>query len=231
MFKMRVVLLGVLALLVTSGIAASTASATGPYWRVAGARLEKGAKQIKLQLKDKAVLVAETNPEPLRIECSKSISEGATIEGNGTSQGQDKGRISFTSCTTSLKECGVVEPIATKPTKSYLATATTQTKIVDVFEPTEGDKYVEITLKGKCASLPIGTPEPVTGAVVAELIPAGKESPEGQMVFPEKPIMEVKHEGTTVNIERLKFATIPSGLSAGYGVRLATGERYGVFET
>jgi hypothetical protein len=51
MSKMSIPLLGALALLVVSGLAASTASAAGPYWHVGGSRFEKGATGLNSKAK------------------------------------------------------------------------------------------------------------------------------------------------------------------------------------
>jgi hypothetical protein len=227
MFKMRVALLGVLALFIVSGIAASTASAAGPYWHVNGSRLESGAKQLKLQNKTTAVLAIPSIG--LEIECKSSISEGATIEGNGANQGQDKGRITYTSCKSNAAGCTVGEPITTKPTKSYLAIAATQTKIVDVFEPTEGTLFVTIKLAGGSCLL-AGSYE-VTGGAVAEVVPAGTEAVEGLLSFPKTAITSVKHEGGAATTIELKTKGLASTFSSIYGAKLATGEKYGVTET
>jgi hypothetical protein len=226
MFKMRVALLGVLALFIVSGVSTSAASAAGPYWRVNGARLETGARQLKLQNKGVLKLITEVGKPAIEIECNRSVSEGGTIEGNGTNQGQDKGRITYTSCTTNATGCTVVEPITTVGTKSYLANAATQTGIVDVFEPTEGTTFVTITLKGTCI---VAGKYAVTGKVAAETIPVEKEAQEGILNFPSAAVTTVKHEGTEKSVG-LSFGGAPARFIGVYGARLATNEVYGVFQ-
>ncbi len=226
MFKARLAVLGALALFIVSGIAASTASA-GPFWHVNGSKFETGAKQVKLQTKGSAVLKSPS--VKLEIECKNSISEGATLEGNGSKfQGQGKGRVSYSSCKViSPTGCTVVEPIVTTSLKSYLANAATQTGIVEVFEPSTGLTFVTLKLL-TCGSL---TEVGVNGNIAAEVIPAGVEGQEGLLVFPATAIGKVKHEGQekTLKLETVGF---PATFTAAYGARLATfPEKFGAFET
>ena len=226
MLKTRVVLLGVLALFIASGVMTSSASASGPFWHVNGSLFSTGTKQIKLQSKGAAVLSLPSLK--IEITCNNSISEGSTIEGNGTSQGQGKGRITYSSCKSNAAGCTVAEPITTNPIKSYLAVAATQTKDVEVFEPGQGTLFVTLKLSGGSCLL-AGSFE-VTGGAVAELIPSGSEAQEGLLFFPKTPITKVKHEGVEKTVE-LKTKGLESAFTAAYGARLQTGEKYGVFET
>lgn len=216
-------------LLIVSGFATSTASALGPYWHVNGSKLV-GTRPIKLQLKGVAVLRAETKPTAFTIECGGARSEASTIGGNGTTQGQDKGRLTFSSCKTSLKECIAPETITTNETKSYLALAATQTKIVDVFEPTTGTKYVEFKLTGKCGVIETNVNLAVIGSVAAEVIPVGVEQKEGLLNFPTTAIRLVKHEGTEV-VLGMKFANIEAVFGGAFGATLEQGGTFGVTET
>jgi hypothetical protein len=229
MFKMRVALMGAMALLVVSGFAASTASALGPYWHVNGVKLTTQSKAINLQLKGVAKL--SVSNLALVIECKASSSEGATIEGNGTKQGKDKGKIKYTECKNNQKECEVVEPITTNETKSYLGQLKSGA-IVDVFEPTVGKVFVEIQIKGvgSCPTLVKGK-FPVDGSVAAEVKPENKEVKEGDLQFTEPAIKTIKHEGTPTAVG-LTFggATNEATFSAGYGAQLESGEVFGVTE-
>jgi hypothetical protein len=236
MFKTRVALLGVLALFIASGIAASTASAEqnqGPYWRVAGSRLGQGmAKQVKLQAKSVTVLKGKVIAGVAAvIECHRSESEGATIEGQGNFQGQDKGRVFFEQCKTvftpASPECAVEEPIRTNQIKSYLAynPNNNQQKFIDVFEPQQGNVFVKIKFVGKLC--PVNEAS-VAGAVAGELIPIEKEGQEGLLNFPETPITTIEHEHQRRTIG-LKFALEPAVFSGAYGARLETNELWGVF--
>ena len=228
MLKVRFALLGALTLFMFSGVMTSVASASGPFFHVGGTKLS-GTKQIKLQAKGPAVFKAPS--VKLEVECNGSVSEGATIEGGGETQGQAKGRVSFSSCKVPLPkpECEVAQPIVTNQLKSYLAISVkpvTQTKDVEVFEPSTGVQFTELKLTN-CGSL---TTVGVTGSIAAELIPVGAEGQEGLVVYPAAAITEVNHEGT---IKKLKFETVATvdSFVAAYGARLATfPEKFGIFE-
>lgn len=230
--KMRAGVLALLALFIVSGIAASASSAAGPYWHVASSRLGQGqVRQLKLQLKGTAVLSASFSAESkVTVVCNSSVSEGATIEGQGERQGQGKGRITFTSCkvTKPTSGCTVVEPITTAQVKSHLVTyAGTQAKYAELFEPTEGKTYVTLKFVGSGCGVVVGS-QPVTGTVAAEVLPVEKESQEGLLNFPAEPLTKVFLEG-----EEKKPGLFLGGhetvFNAAYGARLATGEQWGVF--
>ncbi len=231
MFKVRLAILGALALFIVSGISATAASAAGPFWHVGGATL-KGTRQIKLQSKGALLLKA---PGTLEILCGNSISEGATIEGNGTTQGQGKGRTFYSSCTvpTPAGKCAVVGgSITTNPIKSYLANAATQTGIVEVFEPGQGTVFATFFLESQpgntCPFKEVG----VAGSAVAEVIPTGVELQEGLLVFPSTAILKVKHEGVETTLPSLKTVGAVATFSGVYAARLATfPEKFGAFET
>jgi hypothetical protein len=210
-----------------SGVMTSVASASGPFFHVGGTKLS-GTKQIKLQSKGSAVFKSPS--VKLEIECNNSVSEGATIEGGGETQGQAKGRVSFSSCKvlSPKTECEVNQPIVTNQLKSYLAISVkpvTQTKDVEVFEPSQGVQFTELTLT-KCSLTTVG----VTGSIAAELIPVGVEGQEGLVVYPATAITEVNHEGVA---KKVKFETVgvTDSFVAAYGARLATfPEKFGIFE-
>jgi len=229
MFKARAALLGLLALFIASGIAASTASAAGPYWHVNGSKLGQGvAKQVKLQLKGTAVLKGEVSGAVVVIECKNSISEGATIEGQGNVQGQDKGRLTFTQCTVvKPTNCTVVEPITTVQTKSHLVylPENKQQKFGELFEPQQGETFVTLKFAGKTCLLPATN---VKGTVAAEVLPIEAEGQEGLLNFPETQIEKVVLEQQTRKIG-LFLGEKATVFSAAYGARLETGEKWGVF--
>ncbi len=245
MFKTRVALLGVLALFIASGIAASTASAgQGPFWHVNGAKLGQGAsKQVKFQAKynETASLFrfsALGGAVVLELKCHNSYSEGGTIEGQGAFQGQDKARIVFEQCKTLFKaaeECKIVEPIRTNQLKSYLAYNNTkpenkQQKFVDVIEPSAAQAagvFFVLHFEGKGC---LFTEAKLEGSMAAEILPIEKESQELLFFFPGEPIGSVVHEQQERKIG-LKFAEEPAVLSGAYGARLATNEPWGVFGT
>jgi hypothetical protein len=227
MFKMRVALLGVLALFIVSGIAASAASAVGPYWHVNGSRQEKGAFQNTLQVKGTAVLNSEIGTTKIVITCTASESEGATIEGNGTNQGQDKGQIKYSSCTVNVPKC-VVEPITTKPTKSHLVTwKGAQSKYADLFEPTEGNTFTVVKIVKGAETCLVAAVLEVKGSVAAEVVPKESESQEGLLNFPSTAISEVFLEGVTKN-PSLLLGTKPAIFAAAYSSKLGT-NKFGVF--
>jgi len=225
--KAAAILSYALTLLVFSGAMTSAASASGPYWHVGGAKLQ-GTRQIKLQAKGPAVFKLPSIK--LEIECNGSVSEGATIEDGGETQGQAKGRVSFSSCKVLLPktECEVAQPIVTNQLKSYLANSVkpvTQTKTVEVFEPSQGAIFTELKLTN-CGLTTIA----ITGSIAAELIPVGIERQEDLFSFPATSITEVNHEGA---LHKLKFETVgvATTLVETYGARLATfPEKFGPFE-
>lgn len=200
----------------------------GPFWHVNGTQLKQGIRQVKLQLKGTSFLKTTASGEKLEIACKNAVSEGATIEGQGSFQGQDKGRLAFTQCKfVKPATCEIVEPITTNQTKSYLAfnPNSNQQKFVDVFEPQQGTTFV--TLKfGKKLCLTLAS-APVSGSAAAEIIPVEKEGQEGLMNFPEEPITSVLHEGEVkkVGLKVLEAATF----SGAFGARLETNEPWGVF--
>lgn len=234
--KLKAGLLGLLALLAVSGIAASTAAASGPFWHVGGTKLGQGAtKQIKLQ--SKSALVLKTPLLAVEVECKNSISENATIEGVGASQGQGTGRVTYTQCKVlkpAKAECKVAEPITTNQLKSFLALATPnqekpkQAKMVNVFEPSTGLTFVILKFSEGCGT-PVAGERGVNGAIAAELVPVEKEAQEGLVAFPSEAISKIKHEGQERTL-KLEILSDPSIFSGTYGARLASNEPFGVFE-
>jgi hypothetical protein len=232
MFKTRVALLGVLALLTASGITASMASAAGPYWHVNGSKLGQGAtRQVKLQAKGITIFKEKiVGSITIVIECHNSYAEGAGIEGVGNLQGQDKGRIVFEQCKTVFKPaeaCTVVEPIKTNQLKSYLAynKALTQQKFVDVFEPQQRLGFIVLRFSGSGCLL---TEDEVIGSVAAEIVPIEKEAQELLLNFPEEPITSVIREQQERSVILLQGSEQVM-YSGAYGARLATNEPWGVF--
>ncbi len=204
-------------------------SGVGPYWHVNGSRFESGSKQLKLQQKGPIALKA---PSTLELECNGGVSEGATLEGNGTGQGQAKGRLTFTSCkvlTPAENKCILVEPITTNPLKSYLAQAATQTGIVEVFEPGQGTVIAALHFveNGKCVFKEAGA----GGTITAKIIPTGVEHQEGLLAFPSIAITKVKHEGIETTLPSLKLVGAAATFSGAYGSRLQSNELFGAFET
>jgi hypothetical protein len=228
--KLGAALLGSAALLLASVSMTSVASASGPFWHVNGARLESGSKAIELKGKGEAILVSPSLE--LEVKCTTSASESSAIEGNGGSQGLDKGKVKYTGCKVAKPnkaECTVTEPITTNFTKSYLAES--GESFVDVFEPTEGKVFVNLTFSKGCPELIRGT-QPVDGSAAAEVKPKGSEVTEGTLSFPTTAIKEVKHEGTAKKIGlTIGASSTAATFSATYGAKLTTGEKFGVFST
>lgn len=233
MFKVRLALYGALTLFALSGVVTSVASASGPFWHVGGSKFTEGTRQLKLQ--SKGALVLKSPEAKVEIECKNSISEGATIEGSKETQGQGKGRVTYSSCVTlkpTTEGCALLKPvITTNPLKSYLAysvTPVTQTKIVEVFEPGQGSVFVTFEMTPQCGAAleKVG----VTGNVAAEVIPARVEGQEGMIAFPSPIISEVNHEGV---IKKLQLSTIllHAVFTGVYGARLANfPEKFGAFD-
>jgi hypothetical protein len=193
-----------------------------PTWYVSGNQLKQGTRQIKLQVKGVAILKSVVAGKALKIECKNAVSEGSTIEGNGLGQGQGKGRITFTSCAS--ETCPPHEPIITNQTKAHLGTSTgSQSKYVELFEPTQGENFTEIKLGGACL-----VTVAAKGTVAAEVIPGEAEGQEGLLNFPEPPIEKVNLEGQEKKVG-LKLGAEPAKFSGTFGARLETKEVFGVF--
>jgi hypothetical protein len=225
MFKTRIALLGALALIVASGVFASQASAAGPYWHVNGTKLTQGTRQLKLQIKGVFIQKANIGGSSLTAECHTSLAEGAAIEGNGSSQGQDKGRLIFSQCKLSVPECKIVDPLTTAQTKSHLVTVkNAQTKYADLFEPAQGTTFLTYTISG----CPLLAGKYSVAGSVAAFVPTEIEGQEGLINFPEAPIslvtleQEEKKVGLRLGAEEYKIAGT-------YGARLDNGEKFGIF--
>jgi hypothetical protein len=238
MFKKRAALLGALALLVLGGIATSQASAAGPYWRVNGARLEKGSKFLNAE-GGATELKATVLGLSVTISCAEAGVENARLIGNGTSQGQDSAKtIAFEKCkVTSPKQCAVAKTITTVEVTSHLViftNAAKEEKIGDLFDPATGTEFVTITLENhgeeKCPFAE--TPFPVKGSAVAEVSLEGTEAVSGELTFPKTPITEVKTEGGAAEAAGLE---IGSGNKASFNGKFTTnvlpGEKFGAFKT
>ncbi len=230
MSKTRVALLSALVLLTASGTFASPGSAFGPYWHVNGAKLAQGTKQLKLQLKGVYIQKTMIAGIPVTTECHGSRAEGAAIEGSGTNQGQDKGRLVFTQCTINLAHCKIAEPITTRQGKSHLVTYKgAQSKYADLFEPQQGEifsTYFITDVEGeKC---PVAGEYQVRGTVAAEVLPKESESQEILIAFPETPISVVS-DGIQERRVGLSLGPVEFKVAGFYGARLDNGEKFGVF--
>lgn len=235
MFKIRAVLLGALALLITSGIAASAASAAGPYWHVNGSRLEKGSKETTI-VAGAAELKATVVGFKTTILCESAKVENALITGNGTAQGQDSTKaIVFEKCKVIGPKGCVTENIKTVPVKSHLVIYTNgeaEEKIGDMFEPTTGEEFTTITLKKNgTETCPLAEKFPVKGKTVSEVKPEGSEAVSGELVFPVIPIAEVKKEGTPEKVGLEIGSGNKASFSGKFETKLVSGEKFGAFKT
>lgn len=201
----------------------------GPYWHVGGARFESGTRQIKLQAKGSTVIKSEIVAIPVTITCTASESEGATIEGNGIAQGQDKGRFKYSGCTINVSKCVVAEPITTKPLRSHLVTFKGgQSKYADLFEPTEGEAFATVKIEKGTEACALASTLELKGTVAAEIIPKEIESQNSLVNFPETQVTPVFLEGAEKKVG-LFFGTKAAKLAVAYGAKLATSEKWGVF--
>ncbi len=119
---MKIMLLGLLAMLALSSVAASTASAElqGPWWRHLNANNEQvlypenEEKQIKSVNQSPFILKSSIGKEPITIECKSVASDGWIW--NGAHQGEDQVKTAYGQCSvTSPVKC----PATVGETKTY----------------------------------------------------------------------------------------------------------------
>lgn len=229
MLKMRVALLGVLALFIVSGVSTSVASASGPGWKVNGTPLAAQAKQkIKLvagetELKGKVTLLEVV------IKCGTSTVLNPYIEGGGQGAGQDGATaIVYEKCTVKNPGCKVAEPIKTNQIKSHLVLYEGQ-KIGNLIEPSQGELFVEVKLENKgtekCA---VAGGFPVKGTVVSEIKPERTEAITGELAFPTAAITKVKLENQERTVG-LKLGSETATFAGKYEAKLESGLPYGAF--
>jgi hypothetical protein len=205
-------------------------------WVDNGKVLEQGKKQVNIssaqgepELKGKVALLGAW------ISCKSAVTQNAYIEGDGINSGQGSAsNITFEKCTThEPAKCIVNEPIKTKQVKSRLVEYTNsakQLKTGELFEPSQGETYVEISFKKgaeKCAIE--GEVFPVKGSVVANVFPEDQESLNGYLTFPKEPITAVKSEGQEREVG-LTLGGVASTFSGIFESKLASGEKWGAFE-
>jgi hypothetical protein len=235
-FKPRVALLGVLALVILSGIATSAASASNPSWKVNGTKLAAQTKEAaKITALESSELKGKVVGDATTIICTTAVAENAYIEGNGAGAGQDGAKgITFTNCTTTivgLANCRVNVPIKTSQLKSHLVTyGEGQEKIGDLFEPSQSSgEYVALGFHSaseteKCA-IPEAEKFPVKGSVVAE-VKTG-EAVKGELTYPTTPITKAKLEGQAIE-PKLSLGGNPGAIFAGrFEVELVSGKKFG----
>jgi hypothetical protein len=225
MSKAKLASLGVLALLVASGVAASMASAEGiPVWHVKGAKIPQGiSKQVKIQSKGAIKLRGENLLGVQTVTCDTGYVEGAAI----MAQGQGKGTLVLKQCSAEGTCRGVAEPIVSVQLKSYLAynPNSKQQKFVDVLEPQQGSTIAELHMLACVVEI-----YPMRGAIVAEVVPTERESQQVLLSFPEEPITKVIY-GQQEREVALKWLTENPKFSAAFGATLAGNELWGAFGT
>ncbi len=203
----------------------------GPYWRVGGARLSSGTKQINLQVKGTSSLKSKVVGVAATVECGFATSEGAALEGNGPAQGQDKGALKFSECKVLTPTKCAVEPVKTVNTKSHLVTYEgSQSKYADLFEPQQGEVLATVKIINGTEKCAITGEFPLKGSVAAEIIPKEAETQEGLLNFPATPIEKVFLENKEKPV-KLTLGGEPAKLTAAFSAKLATGEPFGVFGT
>jgi hypothetical protein len=245
MLRERTVALGLVAVFVASMFTVASASAAGPFWHRNGSKLVQGSVGGTGQSKGNLSLSTKIGTTPITFTCTSSTSVG-TIDGQGPIlQGQGKGKVKYTGCTTNVSNCGISETLAEKPAsqkittgqlKSHLATATVQgvDQIVALFEPSPTEQTAEkvfvkfAIVKESVACLLEGL-YTVKGSVVAQLAPQEAESQEGSLFLPDIPITTITHEGQTVH-PGLFLGTNDAILRGYYTQRTQTGT-VGVFRT
>jgi hypothetical protein len=233
MFKVRVALLGVLALVITSGIAVSAASAAGPIWKVNGSRLTQGEKQVKIKA-GVTELKGTVSGTAVVINCTTATIPGAFIMGNGTGAGQDKSNgITFENCKVAKPTtCETSKQIKTNQTKSHLVTYTSGElkKIGDLFEPTVGTEFAGLLLTGASCFVHQEI-FPIKGTVASEVKPENAEAVKGELVFPPTAITKVVSEGQEVNVLlSIGAATNVATFNGNFEAELFTAEKFGAFK-
>jgi hypothetical protein len=233
-FKVRMVLLALVAVFVASAAASAVASAqTGPVWYVEGSQLKAGSTVAitdENAAGENAVLEGSLIGTPIRIECKTVTSEGELIGGN---PGKNKETISFTSCKdVKNTKCSVTVPPA--KVRSELDHSVSGSKMLVDFAPnTKGGVFMTIkydsdelcVLKNK--SLEVRNVGTDTYGVAAEISPEGTEATEETLIFPTTPIKEVEQSGAIWKIG-LEFSKNSISLSLLEARVKAGGKKFGV---
>jgi hypothetical protein len=168
MFRMKIMLAGLLAMLALGSVASATASAelNGPWWRH-----PEGGKQV-LYPEDKPQEIISENQSPFQlksriaglvanIQCNKVTNKGFIW--NSLHQGADKALVEFTEC--EMKSPCVTKEVKVEPVEVYTELMwkyggkstelkeAGQQKIYDAFAPIAEPKEVEPKGKGEFRSL------------------------------------------------------------------------------
>jgi hypothetical protein len=182
MSRVKLVLLGMLAVFAVSAAASASASASQAYWRCANVGATEGRwhdAQCTKKGSPEEFATREITSEEDTFSSKVSILKSATVtitckvdEGRGKIEtgGKSEGEIKFRECSTNLEHCAVVEPIVFKFTDQLLLTSGIEE---DEFKATKANEtFVEITLEGTSCALK-GT-HPVKGSQTCPL-PNGEE--------------------------------------------------------
>lgn len=242
MSRLRISLFGLVAACMASMCMTAIASAEGPYWHTAGAKLKQGSIGVKLLNKGPLVLHSELQSKPVitfTITCGYSTSNG-TIDGQGeTKQGQGKGTVTYEQCkveNSAALLCKVIEPIKTNQLKVHLAHITGTEEIVELFEPSPSQQTTEkifttlviaSTSGSSCTGL-AGSFK-IHGSVAGHVIPQEEEVTQGTLSFPEVAITSIKHEGQIVPIG-LFAGPAPATFVGIYDAKLQKGDPFGAFQ-
>ena len=201
----RKTLIGLVAVLAFSAVAASTASAHR-VWSYNGVELKVGeAKPIKVV---KVVENFRLKAGTTTITCTKVALTGGAIENITGPTGRDKGKVDFTGCSNGT--CKVTEPIVVKGETTALVENTGKSKIYDLFTP-KGWTEEKPTVNGEFAEIK----QTGTGCITATKVEgngvAAEISPEGNsttkvLTFPCPRITEIINwKGTTVKLKLTAF--------------------------
>jgi hypothetical protein len=237
-FKIRIILLMLVAVFLISATASAVASAQeGPVWHVNGKKL--GAKETRAivdrnEAKNVSKLAGEIAGAKVVVLCKTLTSKG-TLVGGSIGGGEDE--ILFENCELEgIPSCEVkVNPTRTSVMLDHVVGSAKM--LVDFFRPS-GEVFTEISIKNKEGKvcLPKITNAPVQVgagdkyAVACEIEPEGSEAALGKVICPEKPYTEVEQEGK-VDTVGLEFDHSRATFSTKAEVELLSKEKFGVFQT
>jgi hypothetical protein len=223
--------LALVAVLAMSTVAAASASAAGPIWKVEGKSLS-GSKAIKSKSTGNFVMkVTVSGFIDITLTCTKEQDTG-TIDGG--EPGTDTAIIEYTGCSEG-GYCTPAEPIKTEVNTELVYLLSGGKKyIADLFTPKSGTVFVAF----KCG----GITQEVAGEVVGELLNSSKskiekgnateetEAAKGFVKFTGASSEEYENSKGEVKKAELDWEGNPSTLQGEDEVVLTSGEWYGAFE-
>src|SRR5580692_4741383 len=190
MFKVRTVMLALVAVFVVSAASATVALAQeGPQWKVNGKQLtsrnETRALKDKNQTGTVAKLSSKIGGAAVVIVCKTVASSGIIIGGN---PGLNREEIKFTECEVEGQpKCVVEEPIIVKA-KSILAHVVGSSKMLVEFSPETGSTFTTIKITGTgCLAKVTANVTLATGAsfgVACEVVKEEEEVEVGELHCP-----------------------------------------------